>query len=286
MTLKANARTTKSHGRICAICVCLLSLVVVPVYAQKLNRALPDDNLAYPVLITLKNSAGSGFYINTNTAVYLVTAKHVLFDNAGKSLEPTFELLSYSKNISDLTPDSFTVDTMALQRENIKQHPSQDVAVVKLFSKDPNSTNMVTALPGITIHTVARDGILGVGLENVGKFDDVLIGNDVMLLGYPTSLGLQNMPQIDLHRPLLRKGIVAGLNVQTHSIILDCPAYFGNSGGPVVEVDEIGFGKKTRIIGVMNQYVPYADGGKTFLIMANSGYSIATPMDYVLELIN
>src|SRR5665213_1810257 len=27
-------------------------------------RAIPDDNLAYPVLITLGNSTGSGFYVN------------------------------------------------------------------------------------------------------------------------------------------------------------------------------------------------------------------------------
>ena len=39
-----------------------------------------------------------------------------------------------------------------------------------------------------------------------------------------------------------------------------------------------------KIIGVMSKYVPYADGGKTFFIMANSGYSIATPIDYLLDI--
>jgi len=39
------------------------------------------------------------------------------------------------------------------------------------------------------------------------------------------------------------------------------------------------------VIGVVLNYVPYADGGRTFAIMANSGYSVATPMDFVLDLV-
>src|ERR1700691_2639842 len=45
-------------------------------------RAIPDDNLAYPVLVTLgDNSSGSGFFLNDGNAVYLVTARHVLYRN-------------------------------------------------------------------------------------------------------------------------------------------------------------------------------------------------------------
>jgi hypothetical protein len=79
---------------------------------------------------------------------------------------------------------------------------------------------------------------------------------------------------------------VAGENLLTHSIILDCPVYFGNSGSPVIEIDhDASGGRGVWTIGVVSQYVPYANGGKTFTIMANSGYSVVVPMDYVLELI-
>jgi hypothetical protein len=45
------------------------------------QRAIPDDNLGYPVLITLPGvGTGSGFYINATKYTYLVTAKHVLFN--------------------------------------------------------------------------------------------------------------------------------------------------------------------------------------------------------------
>lgn len=270
-----------------ALSILTLSLVGFPIHSQTPVRALPDDNLAYPVLISLKsgNGFGSGFYVNTNTAIYLVTAKHVLFDlNTGKLLDSSFDLLSYSKDLSDLTPNSFTVDTTGLGLNSIIRHPSEDIAILKVASRDEH--NLSNLLPGITAHTTAKAGIVGAGLEVVKKFNDVLIGNEVIILGYPTSLGLQTMPQIDPRRPLLRKGIVAGKNPRTHSIILDCPVYFGNSGGPVIEIDQVGVGRTTfSIIGVVSQYVPYADGGKTFVIMANSGYSVVTPIDYVWDLI-
>jgi S1-C subfamily serine protease len=278
--------------RLLAVSILTLSLFGFPAHGQNQTRALPDDNLAYPVLITIKNGTGSGFYVNNNnTAIYLVTAKHVLFDlTTGKLLDTTVEMLSYSKDLSDTTPNSFTVDTAVLGVNNIITHPSQDIALLKIASVKSLSVNNVNqyemfVLPGVTKHTSAKAGILSVARDTIKTFNEVLTGNEVIVLGYPTSLGLQTMPQIDSHRPLLRKGIVAGLNPQTRSIILDCPVYFGNSGGPVIEVDPEVSGHRFRIIGVINQYVPYADGGKTFFIMANSGYSVATPMDYVLELI-
>jgi len=259
------------------------ALSVMPAYSQKPRRALPDDNLAYPVLITFKNSTGSGFYVNAGTKLYLVTAKHVLFDATGAILEPSFDLLSYSKDLSDRTPNALTVD-VAKAGANIIKHPSEDIAVVRVFSV--TAAGLLDPLPGVNQHTVAKNGYLGVDRTAIKTFDQVLTGNEVILLGYPTSLSLQTLPQIDPRRPLLRKGIVAGQNPATHSIILDCPAYFGNSGGPVIEVDDEGpFSRRFNIIGVVSQFVPYADGGKTFFIMANSGYSVATPMDYVLELI-
>ena len=54
----------------------------------------------------------------------------------------------------------------------------------------------------------AKGGLLGVGLETIKPFEQVLTGNEVIVFGYPTSLGLAQFPQIDTHRPLLRKGIV------------------------------------------------------------------------------
>lgn len=56
--------------------VCLVG--ATPIVAGE--RALPEDNLNYAVLLTVGSSQGSGFFRNTRGAVYLVTAKHVLGD--------------------------------------------------------------------------------------------------------------------------------------------------------------------------------------------------------------
>jgi len=263
------------------------------------QRAIPDDNLAYPVLITLKNgSAGSGFYLNNGKALYLVTAKHVLFDPATqKLLDVAADLLSYSKDPADSTRNLLTLDLSVLQNDgNIKPHPSEDVAVVKVFTVDSSTTGTggtqaltLSVVPGVTFKEESKGGVLGVALDTVKPFDQVLTGNDVMVFGYPISLGLQQLPKLDIQHPLLRKGIVAGTNREKRSIILDCPSYFGNSGGPVLEVDREVFKASFKIIGVISQYVPFVDtgGSKTFVMQmaSNSGYSIATPMDFVLELV-
>jgi len=272
-----------------AIAMFALALLTVLGRAQTSNRALPDDNLAYPVLITYQNGNGSGFYINTPSSVYLVTAKHVLFDaQTGNLLQRSFDLLSYSKDLADKTPNMVSIDTTRMAPEDMIKHPTKDVVVIKAFSVIGDSSKperSIAPQPGVVLQSAAKAGILGVSRHAMKKFDEILVGNEVILMGYPTSLGLQPMSQIDPRQPLLRKGIVAGINSQAHSIILDCPAYFGNSGGPVIEVDPEGLGHSFKIIGVVDQYVPYADGGKTFFIMANSGYSVAIPMDYVLELV-
>lgn len=271
--------------------ILLLASSVTMVVAQ---RAIPDDNLAYPVLLTLGNeSSGSGFYLRAKDVVYLVTAKHVLFNPATQQLlSSRLELLSYSKDPNESTRNLVSVDMQALQANgNIKSHPSEDVAVLKLFNMGiVDGKPAVIPMQGVVVRAYAKDGILGADLETIATFSQVLTGNEVIVFGYPSSLALQQLRQLDPNRPLLRKGIVAGTIPEKRSIILDCPVYFGNSGGPVLELDPQGLGKKLKIIGVVNQYVPFLQvgGSQTFAmqIASNSGYSIATPMDFVLELIN
>jgi hypothetical protein len=300
----------------------ILALVVALVSPQcgaVSQRAIPDDNLAYPVLIIVVIlSYVSVLFQKTSDSVYLVTAKHVLFNTSNQLLSPNLDLLSYSKDPADLTKNRFTIDLTILQMSgDVKPHPTQDVAVVRLFRFAPqpapipavqsgvapatqpsvppaiqpgeaSGPQMMFPLPGVTVQNMSPLGTVGVALESIKTFDQVLAGNEVVLFGFPSSLALQALQQLDPTRPLLRKGIVAGTNPDKKSIILDCPSYPGNSGGPVLEIDHDGFQIKLRIIGVVNQFVPFIQtgGSQTFAmqIASNSGYSIITPMDFVLEL--
>lgn len=254
-------------------------------------RALPDDNLAYPILISPSTGgAGSGFYLNGAKGVYLVTARHVLFSDAGISLRaPEITAVSYPKDPSETGENRFRIALTTLQNNgNLQSHPERDVALARIGIPKPEEGTFDLA-PGVTAIKQAASGILGVSPTSIKTFDKVLVANEVFIFGYPTSLGLKNIPQLDYARPLLRKGIIAGKNDQLHTIILDCPVYPGNSGGPIVEVEQEGLTLHFAIVGVVSEFVPVAEEwlnkthGYTNLEIGNSGYSVATPMDYVTE---
>ena len=286
-------------ARSALIAVIFIFIFVDPSLAR---RAIPDDNLAYPVLITLKTrtviSRGSGFYLNTNNAMYLVTAKHVLA--AGLDPDPEtqkvpdaeVELLSYSKDHpANPTKIWITVNLPTLKASgDVKAHQSQDVVVVKLATADSPAQSgggrNVSWRPGVTEkQQSAEAGAVGVPLEGVKTFDQVLVGNDAIIYGYPVSLGIPTNQQFDSLRPLLRKALIAGQDMQKQSIIIDGPVYKGNSGGAVFEIEPDGLQYHLWLIGILTEFVPLVEGTDDFAIQFNSGYSIAKPMDFVLELI-
>jgi len=194
----------------------LFSLIPFRAYSQ---RDIPDNNLSYPVLITLADqSSASGFFLSTDTTFYFVTARHVLFSqpkNILKSKEAT--LLFYS--VTDTATGRFRIklDLSNLFDENhIKYHKKHDVAMIHIANKktDLNGIEKLVFFKQVDIQEKASLPIVGVSVSNCKIFSDVLIANEVIIFGYPRSLGIKNFPQIDYDRPLLRKGIVAGKTVK------------------------------------------------------------------------
>lgn len=283
----------------------VLAALLFPVAASG-SRAIPDDNLAYPILIQLEDSVGTlatGFLINDSTFTFLATARHTFFDDAGKLKSSSAVLTAYGSNPEDTRPFVIRLDLKSLlASRRLRKHASHDAAVIE-FAKAPKKRQSSdkdggegpgtrSFVPGIQA-IQAPDGmtIIGVSRSNIKLLKDVLVANDVFVFGYPASLGISNIPQFDYRRPLLRKGIVAGKSTARQSIVIDAPVYGGNSGGPVVELESEGFGSQVRAIGVISSFVPYATkqaesppGAETQL--ANSGYAIVVPMDVILELID
>ena len=271
----------------------LIAFILITQGEVQAGRAIPDDNLAYPVLVSLDTgSNGSGFFLNTATDTYLVTAAHVLFDETSGHLRAKeATLLFYSKNPKETGKNIIKLDlSMLLNAQGIRKHLTQDIAIAHIgkFIGDRMQT-----VAGITVVEMSPSGILGVGIDNIKRFDDVLTSNTIYVFGYPTSIGMKEIPQIDSFRPLLRFGIIAGTNPARKTIILDCPSYPGNSGGPVLEVEDVKpFSRHFQVIGVISQFVPFAETweNKTHryqnLTISNSGYAVAVSMDSVLELIS
>jgi hypothetical protein len=131
--------------------------------------------------------------------------------------------------------------------------------------------------------------MIGLAVTGTQKFDDVSISNTIFLFGYPASLARTGA--LDKEKPLLRTGIVAG-KTDDRRIIIDCPAYFGNSGGLVIEVAQGSGGLWYPGIGIAVKMVPFVEElwSKQFGVQVgqryeNSGYAIVEPMDRVLELL-
>jgi len=141
-----------------------------------------------------------------------------------------------------------------------------------------NGQKLAVLLDGVK--KIQGGGIFGVGNDNYKLFKDVYVGNTVYVFGYPSSITRTN-PWLDIGIPLLRKGIIAGVNKTIKSIILDCPVFGGNSGGLVLEVERYSTGFSSRAIGIVTDYVPYQKESHE-----NSGYSVVVPMDFVEELIS
>ncbi|MEW6719702.1 MAG: trypsin-like peptidase domain-containing protein [Thermodesulfobacteriota bacterium] len=260
------------------------------------GRKIPDDNLGYPVHIILPTgNSGSGFFVNTDNASYLVTASHIFFDKkTNRLISDTGECRSYGKDPNDQGRLILSLNLKTLlSSRNLLYHSSHDVTVLKIgVRSNVDNTVRTNLTPGIKLISVPKSGMVGVGLKGIKKYDAVLTANEIIIFGYPSSIGLKQIPQIDYEKPLLRVGIIAGKNNTKRTIIIDCPVYHGNSGGPVLEIEEDGLEKHFNAIGVVTEFIPAAEYWKNEtnnyanLTLTNSGYAVVEPMDYVLELIN
>ncbi len=256
-------------------------------------RNIPDNNLAYPVFIKINTGAtGSGFLLQAEDEIFLVTAKHVLVDERNNLRGGTAEIDCQSEDINDDSIERLLID---FNGSRLLFHPSSDIAAICLGHLKENVGKGNWTLfysKGITEAVKAKSNIVCVKAKIWTKrIKDVLISNDVFLYGYPTSLGLRKSPQFDFSKPLLRKGIIANIYKPQGTIILDCPSFPGNSGGPVVEIEQDGTKFYHKVIGIVSQFIPFVQewvnqsNGLVNTEFINSGYSVAVSMDKVFETI-
>lgn len=265
---------------------------------------IPQDNLAYAMLLSINEgrSLGSGFRIKFNDMSYLITAKHVLYDRNNELYGETLVLTGYTPIGPERLPLILNID---LSDTPILRSDDYDIAAILLGRHeqipDQNYDTPLRNLQGpmkrptrlameewVTCVERGQGALVSVDQEAIGNLDSVSIGNDVYLLGYPTSLGLQNNQYYDFSRPLARKGIVAGIDENRSTFVIDCPAYPGNSGGPVVEhcSDSL-----YRVTGMVSKYIPYETqwhsnrGDVINTDISNSGYTVCISMDRILGLL-
>jgi V8-like Glu-specific endopeptidase len=256
---------------------------------------IPNIHLALASLISIGKSSGTGFIFRTDTFAYLVTARHVLYQDDGKLRNPEIEVCTPTTNLHDDSTFNYQID---LSIATHIFHKKNDVAIIKIAEvsnirrEGEEGLVRLTYSKGITRTNQGYSKPTLCRIDKISLLNDVQISGDIYVSGYPTSLGIETNKQFDNTKPLLRKGIVANVYKETQTIILDCPVYGGNSGGPVIQVLEIDGKKKYRVIGVVSQFIPFVQRWKnerdriTNLEYLNSGYSVATSFDIVIEMVN
>jgi S1-C subfamily serine protease len=257
---------------------------------------LPEDNLAYPVQVLVEGGGGTGFFVRRDRDLFLVTARHVLASPATGELwsrEATRRALS--KDLKETAVTVIHLDVPQLQEERrLRVDAIRDVAVMHLGTLKVDGVNTT---PGVVITDTSKAGIIVAPFDYLTRYTDVDVSSQIFMLGYP-SIGVTGAAQIDRTRPLVRGGIVAGVNAALKTIIIDAPVNHGNSGGPVVQLSRT---NRLRIIGIATQFVPVpedvlplnpsnaseprASSSRTLLALGNSGYGVVASADAIIDLI-
>jgi S1-C subfamily serine protease len=257
---------------------------------------LPEDNLAYPVQVLVQGGGGTGFFVRRDRDLFLVTARHVLASPAtGELWSREATLRALSKDLKETAVTVIHLNVPQLQEEGrLRGDAIRDVAVMHLGTLKVDGVNTT---PGVVITDTSKAGIIVAPFDYLTRFADVDVSSQIFMLGYP-SIGVTGAAQIDRTRPLVRGGIVAGVNAALKTIIIDAPVNHGNSGGPVVQLSRT---NRLRIIGIATQFVPVpedvlplnpsnaseprASSSRTLLALGNSGYGVVASADAIIDLI-
>lgn len=267
----------------------IVCALVIGALSKCLAAALPDDPRLFTALIMGQKSIGSGCIMQLSNSFYLVTARHVLFTvpegtNAPKLLSDSVNVKTYGKNTNGICETTFTLGLSQMMASGeVRYSSNHDVALVRIAESG-------STLPGLAFTSSFTRMSVSPAIM-ASRIGDVEVGSEVWMLGYPVSLTGPLAQFLNPTDPLLRKGIVAGVNLKNSVVVIDSPSYFGNSGGPVLALNDSELGaKRFKIIGLVVRFVPFEEEweNKTMnyshTLISNSGYTLLEPMDTVLDM--
>jgi hypothetical protein len=245
------------------------------------------------MVITGNGSNGTGFLLHDSGNLFLVTAGHVLIGENGELRNEQITLEApqlYGQ--STYSGDAACIN-INLKKAKVMRSKTADVIVVYLGEAGWNVQKQNYSLT-LEEHVV-RETNVGSSFTIVGKgavetIANLTIGDDLLISGYPTSLSWENSG-LPTNIPLFRKGIIATTYYRKNIIIIDCPAYPGNSGGPVLLKFTENRKTEYKVIGVISKFIPYVQRWENVRDRLrheeyhNSGFTSVVAMDEVYDLI-
>jgi S1-C subfamily serine protease len=169
-----------------------------------------------------RRTNASGFFFARDERLYLVTSRHVIFDEPSRHFPDhiEIELHTNATNMAESTGFSIPLyrDGQSVWHQGRDRAGKIDVAVIEIER---------AALPATTVYRAFTPQHL------LGPLDQVEVGSSLLVLGFP--LGFHDTLH---HVPVVRHGIVAssfGLRFQGEGYFLtDARTHRGSSGAPVV----------------------------------------------------
>lgn len=249
------------------------------------------ESIEKSVLIEFNDStSGTGFFVQDTYTCYFVSAKHNFVVEVVDTISgdrnffiknASGKIKYYPRNVEKNIPNQMTVDFMGLSKDGLSGFGSDfDIIMFEIGKVDYEGYPKIL----YNKHVKKDNGVSKLNpflVENLIDFNDVSLGDNVFIFGYPKSMSFRDASQYDFNRPLLRKGTIAGVNNIKNTLIIDCPAYGGNSGSPVVATISNQIGIKSGLVGVVVEYIPAITGYNN---VVNSGYSIVEPIHKIREI--
>jgi hypothetical protein len=167
-------------------------------------------------------TSASGFFFARDERLYLVTSRHVLFDEPSKHFPDRIEIEIHTdaRNLTQSIGFSMLLyrDRRSVWRQGKDAAGEIDVAVIEL---DRDALPKPSVIHAFTPAHLQR------------SFDEVVVGSSVLIVGFP--LGFHDTLH---HLPVVRQALIAssfGIRFQGHGYFLtDARTHRGTSGAPVV----------------------------------------------------
>ena len=273
-------------------------IIAIVLFAIQANAQKGLVNMFIPGTVLIKYTSGgssSGVIVADSSYLYLVTARHCLLNevkNRISLVDSSALLIYYVGDPYSSKPDSIMINlSKASKQGDLLFDPVNDIGILVIAK-----INGYTASGGpkftyqSSTNKLTKMASGGISKDLCLEFNKVDVGDDCLILGYPASLQANSTNDFDFNRPLLRKGAISGKDKLKGTIIVDCPSYQGNSGGPVFsssvyEQSNIG------LIGIVSRSILQAEQlessyYKTTVSVnfSNSGYTVIIPIEYALTL--
>ena len=283
-----------------------LLFISFSIISQRINA--PNSNAA---LLTVGNEPiGTGFFVVRNNMLYLVTARHVFYekDSLSHSIKYNLkhakvEMITYDGLSTELRKSVSMIDlSQAFESGRIKFHLWKDVCLVELGAIEFKSESRATFSAAKFFNREMGAGLSGFFDADILKLNQVTLGSDAIMYGYPTYLEIEGLTDniYEFDKLLIRKGVIAGISQKFQNIIIDGASFYGNSGSPVIEVvpsfevdgEYLTYKTDHKLIGLVSSFIPFVfeDNISTSvppnLDISNSGYSVVVPAEFILELID